>query len=118
MFWFVYACANVMSVERKFELYRGGALLGVVTLAPDECDFPWLAGYLEPSAEYVEVRALFERESRASEAYESDYEDAAREADEALNEILAPGVRTRDLQSGAWEDVTGISIEGTRVGWR
>ena len=108
-----------MSDEVKFELFRGDVLLGVVTLAPAECEFPWQVGYLVPSPAYGEVKSLFDREAEASRAaYESDSVEAWRAADEILAEVLEPGVRLKGPQGGESVEVNGISIDGDRVGWR
>src|SRR5215203_2568347 len=100
----------MMSSERKWELYRGGVILGVVTCAPDEGDFPWLIGYLAPMPEYENVRNLFEREDEAmNRAMESGSEEDQHAADELLMEILAPGIRFKELSGGKWWEANGIS---------
>ncbi len=82
---------DMESSERKFELYRGDVFLGIITLAPDECDFPWLVGYLESSPEYTDVKALFDQEAELSLATsESDSVDKERIESELLVEISKP----------------------------
>ncbi len=107
------------SSERKFELYRGDVFLGIITLAPDECDFPWLVGYLESSPEYTDVKALFDQEAELSLATsESDSVDKERIESELLVEISKPGIKMRNMFNGDWIEVNGIHIDGNRVGWR
>ena len=109
------------SQPRKFDLYQGDVCLGVITLSPSECDFPWFVGYLEPSAEYASVKPLFDREAElshiANDADEFD-EQAQNDADALMDEIAELGIRVKSHHSDEWDDVLGLSITGNRVGWR
>lgn len=97
----------------RFELLRGGTVLGVVTLEGRECDFPWLVGRLEPSAAYAAIQPLFAELDRVLEAEGFDDESAA------LHErVMGPGVQMRPLPDGAVSEVLGLSISGARVSWR
>lgn len=108
--------------ERQAELYRAGALLGLITLSRDECDFPWFVGTFEPSSAFEAVRELFDQQARALDrAFSEDPADAEAERDyERLYELVhGPGIRLRWLHDGAWDDdVMGLTIEGRRVAWR
>ena len=97
---------------RRYELIRGQAVLGVVTFDPNQSDFPWLAGRLEPSPAYAEVEPLFAELSR------SERDGLTDESDELHEAVMAPGVEVRSLPDGELSEVVGISIDGHRVRWR
>jgi hypothetical protein len=100
-------------MSRRFELLRGGAVLGIVILDTAESDFPWFVGWLEPSPEYAAVRPLFDEQDRLLE--EEGFTEAAGELQERL---MQPGVQMRSLSDGEVSEVVGIAISGTRVSWR
>jgi hypothetical protein len=99
-------------MARRFELLRGGKVLGVVTLDSAESDFPWLVGWLEPTPEYAVVEPLFAEMDRLED------EGCTDEADELHDRVMAPGVQMRSLPDGEVSEVIGINISGRRVGWR
>ena len=111
-----------MSEEpRRARLYRGDILLGEVAIAPDECDFPWFVGYLEPAPAFEAVRSLFEDQAEAVDRSFGEgpaAESAAEESMKIQEAILAPGVQAVWLHSRESVDITGIDIRGTRVTWR
>ena len=100
-------------MSRRFELLRGGEVLGVVTLDASESDFPWFVGWLEPSPAYAAVEPLFAEMSGLLE--DDGFTD---ESGELHEQIMAPGIWMRFLPDGELSEVVGISIEGRRVGWR
>ena len=100
-------------MSRQFELLRGDAVLGVVTLDTGESDFPWLVGWLEPAPAYAAVEPLFAEMSRLLE--DDGFTD---ESGELHERVMAPGVRMRLLPGGDVSEVVGISIEDRRVSWR
>jgi hypothetical protein len=68
---------------------------------------------LEPSSAYDAVRPLFEELARALD------EDGFTEESGALEEqVMAPGVWMKPVGGDEAAEVTGLSIEGTRVSWR
>jgi hypothetical protein len=85
--------------NRTFELYRDGVLLGTIVLAPDECDFPWMVGYLKPSPQYAAVKEVFERELCSGESVQS-------------------SVALKAMHDGSRIEVIGMHVEGNRVAWR
>lgn len=103
---------------RQFDVFRGGVLLGRITLDDKEP-----GGLFEPSQNYAEVKELFERESQYSHLA-ANCDDPARQnelqriADEALEAILAPGVRMRELGRAYEFDLVGLMIDGDRAMWR
>jgi hypothetical protein len=100
-------------MARRFELLRGGTVLGVVTLDPGESDFPWFVGWLKPSPEYATVRPLFDELDRVLE------DEGFNERSGELHErVMRPGVRMRSLPNGEESEVLGITVSGTRVSWR
>jgi len=100
-------------MSQRYELSRGGIVLGVVTLDSAESDFPWFVGWLEPSAEYRTVKPLFDELDRLAENH--GFEEAF---DSIHEQIVEPGVRMRSLADGEVSEVVGISIAGNRVSWR
>ena len=112
---------HVPSKPRKFDFFRGDVCLGVVTLAPNECDFPWFVGYLTPNSAFGEFKPLFDKEaelSRLANDSEEYNEEAQDAADRILDDIMEPGIRFRAHHNGEWSEVLGLGIEGDRVGWR
>jgi hypothetical protein len=98
-------------VDQRFELVRGGVVLGVVAL--DGSDFPWFIGELKPSPEYGTVEPLFAEMHRILE------DEGFTERSGELHELITgPGIQLRSLPDGAITEVTGISIVGRRVSWR
>lgn len=84
-----------------------------MTVDPAESDFPWLAGWLEPSPGYASVEPLFAELSRRLED-----EGFTDESSELLERIMQPGVRLVSLADSEVTEVDGINIEGLRVTWR
>jgi hypothetical protein len=98
----------------RFELLRGDVVLGIVTLDPAECDFPWRGGWLEPAPAFAEVERLFQEWERLLEA--EDFEEAS---EVLFEKIHGPGLWLRPLGCGAPEEVQGIRIDAEhRVTWR
>jgi hypothetical protein len=85
----------------------------VVTLDPGESNFPWAAGWLEPSPEYAAVEPLFDEMNRV---WNSDVH--AERFGELHERVTQPGVHMRSLPDGAVSEVHGIRISGTKVRWR
>jgi hypothetical protein len=97
-----------------FELRRGDAILGIVTLDPAECDFPWQGGWLEPAPAFAEVEPLFQEWERRLEA-----EDYGEASEAVFEQIIRPGIRLIPLAGGESQEVGGIRIDAVgRVIWR
>jgi hypothetical protein len=97
----------------RYELVRGDTVLGVVTLDPDESDFPWFVGRLEPSPAYAAVEPQFAEMNRLL-----DRDGFDEESGELHERIMEPGIRVRSLPDGELTEVVGINIKGRRVSWR
>jgi hypothetical protein len=98
----------------RFELLRGETILGVVTLDPAECDFPWRGGWLEPAPCFSEVEPLFQESERLLEG-----EDFGNTWEEVFEQIIRPGIHLGPLTGGARQEVGGIRIDARRrVIWR
>lgn len=100
-------------VSRQYELLRGESVLGIVTLDPNESDFPWFVGWFEPSPGYAEVEPLVAELSRMTE--DDGFTD---ESGELLERVMGPGVWMQSLPDGERTEVVGINIDGHRVSWR
>jgi hypothetical protein len=101
-------------MPEQYELLRGDAVLGVLTLDPAECDFPWKGGRLEPAPEFAKVEPLFQEWERLLEA-----EDYGPASEAVLEQIIRPGIRLRQVGGVQSEEVEGIRIDGEhRVIWR
>lgn len=98
-------------MNQRFELLRGGVVLGVVVL--EGSDFPWFYGRLKPSPKYGSVEPLFAEMHRVLEA-----EGFTEKSGELAERIMEPGIQMRKLPDGAGSEVVGISIAGRRVSWR
>ena len=98
----------------RFELLRGDAALGIVTLDLAECDFPWRGGWLEPAPAFAAVEPLFQEWELLLEA-----EDFGEASAAVFGQIIGPGIYLRPLGGGAPEEVHGIRIDADRrVIWR
>lgn len=98
----------------RFELRSGESSLGVVTLDPAECDFPWLGGWLVPAAAFAEVQPLFQEWERLLEA-----EDFGEASEAVFEQIVRPGIRLIPHTGGPPQEVSGIRIDAERrVFWR
>ncbi len=116
---------------KKFQLFRGDDLLGIVTHAPEERidgGHPWDVGWLESAPRFAVVRELFEQERRHIDAA-IDLESKAGSptvasaallgrAAEIQRAIVEPGLRLLDLAHGKSFDVIEIHMEGSKVFWR
>jgi hypothetical protein len=94
-------------------LLRGSVVLGIVTFDPSESDFPWYAGWLEPSPEYALIEPVFVEMNRLL-----DSDGLTEQAGKLAEEIMTPGISIRNLADQRLSQVVGINIEGTRVAWR
>jgi hypothetical protein len=104
---------------RQFDVYRGGVLIGRISLDSLEP-----GGLFVPSPEYVEIKHLFQCEDHYSNlALSADITKEQKTryqelADSYLGEILAPGIVMREVGSSLSFDVLGLSIFGDRAVWR
>jgi hypothetical protein len=111
----------------RFQLFRAGVLLGVVTRgSPHGADD---SGWLEPSPECVEVRPLFEHEQQLlnwamrSQA-ESNDKGARRSAwlvelaAGLQREIIRPGAWLVSLTDGRRIELAELHIEDNQARWR
>jgi hypothetical protein len=101
------------AISRRYQLLRGGEILGVVTFDPDESDFPWYAGRLELSPAFAEIQPLF-----CALAQHLKEERFDEESETLFEQVMAPGVQMRSLDDGRVSEVVGINIAGDQVSWR
>jgi hypothetical protein len=98
----------------QYELLRGDVSLGIVTVDPAECDFPWKGGRLEPTADFAEIMSLFREFERLLDA-----EDLGAACESAHERIMEPGICLRPLDGGEPEEIMGIRIDAEHmVQWR
>jgi len=98
----------------RFQLIRGGTVLGTVEIVPEECDFPWYGGVFTPAVGFAAVKALFDEDLRLLNAGD----DGLDGFDELWEEIDAPGLVLK-AEDGS-EELTNIliHIDGTKTWWR
>lgn len=96
--------------------FRGGIRIGRIIFDGKEPGGLW-----DPTPEFEELRHLFEKENLYSALAGEDPQNEValfEIADEALNEILAPGAEARQPDGKFEFEIIGISIEDGRVMWR
>jgi hypothetical protein len=98
---------------KRYELIRGEAVLGVVELDAAEDNFPWHAGWLQPTPAYGEVKPLFDRLCLMHEK-----DGFTEESGIVFKEIIEPGIQMRCIEDNTSVSIEGINIEGNRVSWR
>lgn len=103
---------------RTLQLFRGDALLGAIEVKPGDADLPWRSGSFQPSADFEEVRDLFDQELRLLRANEAD--DSALWDDwEAVHaELHDPGIRLEAADRSYRADDILIHINGAEAWWR
>jgi hypothetical protein len=91
-------------------VYRGETQLGSLTRI--EGDLPWHRGTFAPTAAFMEVRPLFDRERELLDA------DRIEEWGKVWDEIAAPGLRLMPLDGR--EPITEflLHIEDRQAWWR
>jgi hypothetical protein len=101
---------TLMDTSADYELYRGGERLAVLTRSGVE--FPWYEGGYEPTASFLTVRHLFDRELALLN------DDQMDEWELAWEEIRLPGLllHPRDGRPDITEFVIHFDEEGAR--WR
>ncbi|UPU35899.1 hypothetical protein M1B72_21055 [Geomonas paludis] len=99
-----------------YEIFRGDIPLGKVTLVPEEWDFPWVVGRIEPTDAFDVVRELSERVLEL-ESGERSKEDLHK-AYELFLQLMEPGIWVKDVDSGERRDLSGLNVEGNKVSWR
>src|SRR6516225_5490829 len=93
------------------QLYRGQTLLGSIEVDRTKDDFPWLQGAFTPTADFESVRPLFDAELALR--------GQSPEWDEAYAQIVQPGLRLEDSESGKVHDQVLIHvIEGQEARFR
>jgi hypothetical protein len=109
----VLAAWGLTAMFSSYQLVRGDTVLGVVTVDPNESDFPFLVGRLEPSPAYASVQPLFEELDRV--LIEDGFDGRYRELHERL---MAPGVWARSPSTGQETKIGGLHVSpGNRVSW-
>ena len=104
------------TLPKELQLFRGGVLLGVITLDPSQFDFPWFAGVFSPSEHFAEIRPLFERELHLLHDNTSDQHWEAW--DDAWEVISQPGLLLLASDGTAFTSDPLIHIDGHRAWWR
>ena len=84
------------------QLYRGQTLLGSIEVDGAKDDFPWLGGAFAPTEHFESVRPLFDAELALR--------GQPPEWDEAHAQIVQPGLRLEDSESGTVHDQVLIHI--------
>jgi hypothetical protein len=83
-------------------LYRGQTLLGSIELDWEKADFPWHGGAFTPTEHFESVRPLFDAELALR--------GQPPAWDEAYAQIVQPGLRLEDSESGKVHDQVLIHI--------
>lgn len=99
-----------------FKMYRGEVYLGKVTMIQEKCNFPWVAGKIEPTNAFDEVRELSQRilDLESGERSKVDMDKAY----ELLLQMMEPGILLRNLSSDEWLKLHTLNIEGNMLAWR
>jgi hypothetical protein len=98
----------------KFHLIRGCTRLGIVTEDEDRSQaygFPWFLGRFVPSPGFSEVKPLFDKKCKLSEA------DDKEGASQVLRELLAPGMLMTSVDAGEEYSVTNIWFDDDDIVW-
>jgi hypothetical protein len=95
-----------------YRLVRSDVVLGVVTHDPSQDDFPWQGGVFSPTADFDDVRPLFEEELRLLNA---DQMDAWIPAWDNIDRV---GLRLEPLSGGTPITNVLIHIDGAVAWWR
>jgi hypothetical protein len=112
------AIVSKQQLPGKLELLRGDALLGSIDVKPGEADFPWYSGVFHPTAEFEDVRELFERELRLLRANTSN-NSAQWDHWEAIHaELHDPGLRLQAPDHSYEATEILIHIDGAEAWWR
>lgn len=98
------------------DIFRGDVHLGKVTLVPEEWNFPWVVGTIDPTDAFDAVRELSERVLEL-ESGERSKEDLNK-AYELFLQLMEPGIWVTDVDSGERRDLAGLNVEGNKVSWR
>jgi hypothetical protein len=116
----------------QFQLFRGGVVLGVVTLAPDERvnGGTWDVGWLVPSSAFEGIRQQFDSEQQLLKWAVRSEEDPDREKGKRRSEWLldlAAGVQREIMHPGIWIvsladarriNASELHVEAGKVFWR
>jgi hypothetical protein len=99
-----------------YDMFRGDVLVGKVTLVPEEWDFPWVVGIINPTDAYNSVRDLSERALELESGDRS--KDDLNKAYELFLQLMEPGIWVKDVDSGERRDLLCLNVEGKKVSWR
>lgn len=100
------------------QLVRGDDVLGTIEVKPGGADLPWYSGAFHPSANFDDVRALFDQELQLIRANTRD-DPVQWEAWEDVNARLhEPGLRLQAPDLSYVLDDILIHIDGTEAWWR